>query len=261
MNTLDRICADKREHLRVRKQSVSLADLEQKAKSQNKPRGFLNALQEKSRQGQPALIAEIKKASPSGGVIRADFYPGVLARIYEDSGAACLSVLTDTPWFQGKDDDLVAARSACTLPALRKDFILDIYHVAESRALGADCILLIMAALDDSLALELHDAATAFGMDVLIEVHDAAELERALRLPAMMIGVNSRNLKTLQVDLATAQGLAHRIPDTVFKIAESGIRDNQDVTALQSAGFKGFLVGESLMRQADLAAAVRDLLR
>ncbi len=260
MNTLERICADKKDYIRVKKQTVSFSCLESEAKISPAQRGFLKSLRAKAAQNHPALISEIKKASPSGGVIRPDFDPANLARIYEDSGAACLSVLTDIPWFQGKDEDLLAARAACTLPVLRKDFMIDPYQVAEARAMGADCILLIMAALDDVLAAELHDAATGYGMDVLIEAHDAEELERALRLPAMMIGVNSRNLKTLEVRLETAMDLAARIPKSVFRIAESGIRTNQDVRMLQGAGYEGFLVGESLMRQKDVGQAVKDLL-
>jgi indole-3-glycerol phosphate synthase len=260
MNTLERICADKKDHIRVRMEAISFSWLDSEAKISPAPRGFLKSLRSKAAQNKPALIAEIKKASPSGGVIRPDFDPAQLARIYEDSGAACLSVLTDIPWFQGKDEDLLSARAACTLPVLRKDFMVDPYQVAEARALGADCILLIMAALDDGLAAELHDAATGYGMDVLIEVHDAGELDRALRLPTMMIGVNSRNLKTLEVRLETAMDLAARIPKSVFRIAESGIRTSQDVRMLQGAGYEGFLVGESLMRQDDVGKAVRDLL-
>lgn len=259
MNTLEKICADKREYIKAQKQKVSFSYLDSEAKISPTQRGFLKSLKTAT-QNRPALIAEIKKASPSGGLIRTDFNPAHLARIYEDAGAACLSVLTDGPWFHGKDEDLLAARSACALPVLRKDFMIDVYQVAEARTLGADCILLIMAALDDGLAAELHDAATGYGMDVLIEVHDEDELERALSLPAMMIGVNSRNLKTLEVRLETAMTLASRIPGSVFRIAESGIRTNQDIKMLQGVGYEGFLVGESLMRQDDIGQAVKNLL-
>jgi indole-3-glycerol phosphate synthase len=260
MNTLDRICADKRGHVETRKGILPLADLEISARAMPPPRGFRQHLETVAAQSRPALIGEIKKASPSGGVIRADFDPARLAATYETAGAACLSVLTDSPWFQGRDEDLAVARNACALPALRKDFMIDPYQIAESRALGADCILLIMAALSDSLAAELYAAARNYGLDVLVEVHDEHELDRAVRLGADMIGVNSRNLKTLNVDLAIAHALSSRMPDNVLRIAESGIRTNDDITALQASGFRAFLVGESLMRQDDLNAAIKKLL-
>lgn len=256
-DVLQKICHDTMQEVTRRKSSVSLADLEQKAKDTPAPRGFLKALKTKK----PALIAEIKKASPSKGLIRADFDPAALARAYEAGGAACLSVLTDAPYFQGHDDYLLAARAAVTLPVLRKDFMLEPYQIVESRALGADCILLIMAALGDDTAKELYDLAKDLGMDVLVEVHDEPEMIRALtHLSPDMIGINSRNLKTLEVDLQTAYKLCAMIPDDTFKIAESGINSHQDLTSLTEKGFQGFLVGESLMRQSDVTAATRTLL-
>ncbi len=260
MNTLEQICADKKTHIESCRRAVPMAELESRAKSAPPPRGFRQAILNRAAAGSPALIGEIKKASPSGGLIRPGFDPANLAAIYESAGAACLSVLTDTPWFHGRDEDLQAAWNACALPVLRKDFMLDPYQIVESRALGADCILLIMAALSDGQASELYDTAGALGMDVLVEVHDAEEMARAVSLSTSMIGINSRSLKTLKVDLATAYDLAKALPDSVTKIAESGIRTNADITGLQNAGFQGFLVGESLMRQPDLKQAVHILL-
>jgi indole-3-glycerol phosphate synthase len=260
MNTLTLICADKMEHIRTNMRVNPVDKIERLARNNNPPRGFRNAILNRVDAAQPALIGEIKKASPSGGLIRPDFDPATLAQTYETAGAACLSVLTDTPYFQGKDEDLIAARDACALPVLRKDFMLDPYQIVESRALGADCILLIMAALSDTQAKELYDTAREYGMDVLVEVHDEPELDRALTLNADMIGINSRNLKTLEVNLGTALTLANRLPSTVTRIAESGIKTNADLKRLQSAGFQAFLVGESLMRHPDLTTAVRNLL-
>lgn len=260
MNVLNRICADKWEHIRSMKAQTPLSALEEKIKNTLPAKGFIKQIKKFGLAGKTALIAEVKKASPSRGVIRADFDPVTIAQIYEEGGAACLSVLTDTPYFQGKDDYLTQIKAVSTLPVLRKDFMLDPYQIAESRALGADCILLIMAALEDAQAQELYEAATAYKMDVLVEVHEEEELERALSLSPAMIGVNSRNLKTLDVDIETAARLAASIPDPILKIGESGIETKEDVLYLKSKGYQGFLVGESLMRQDDIGAAVKKLL-
>jgi indole-3-glycerol phosphate synthase len=259
MNKLDEICATKRDEVAARKAALSLADLQAQAARQTPPRGFKAALDAKAASGF-GLIAEIKKASPSKGLIRADFDPPAHARAYEAGGAACLSVLTDAPYFQGHEDYLIAARAACALPILRKDFMVDPWQVLEARALGADAILVIMAALDDVLAAEIEETALSLGMDVLIETHDAEEFDRALKLRSRLIGVNNRNLKDFTVDFARTYELVGRAPDGCTFIAESGLGSHEDLTAMAEHGVRCFLVGESLMRQADVEAATRALL-
>lgn len=253
------ICAEKRRHVEDAKRRHPLAELEDRAAAQSPPRGFAAALTRAAKSGY-GLIAEIKKASPSAGLIRPDFDPPSLARAYAAGGAACLSVLTDTPYFQGRDDYLIAARAAVSLPALRKDFMIDSWQIAESRALGADCILLILACLSDGQARELEDVALAHGMDVLIEVHDEAELARALSLRSPLIGVNNRNLKTMTTAIATTERLAAGLPSDRVLVCESGLRIPADLARMAKAGARRFLIGESLMRQADVAAATRTLL-
>ncbi len=256
---LDRIKAYKLDEVAARKASRPLADVEDAARAAPTPRGFARALKVAASSGY-GLIAEIKKASPSKGLIRADFDPPMLAKAYEDGGATCLSVLTDTPSFQGADDFLVQASDATSLPCLRKDFLYDTYQVAESRALHADCILLIMASLSDAQAAELEAAAIHWEMDVLIEVHDRAELDRAALLKSGMIGINNRNLHTFEVTLDTTRTLARRVPEDRMIVSESGLYTPADLADLAAYGARCFLIGESLMRQADVAAATRAIL-
>lgn len=260
MSRLAEICATKREEVAARKAATSLDALDRAASQRDAPRGFRRALETKIASGHPALIAEIKKASPSKGLIRADFRPADHARAYSRGGAACLSVLTDRPYFQGDETYLEAAREAVSLPVLRKDFTLDPWQVAEARAIGADAILLIVAALEDAELLELESAALERGLDVLVEVHDERELERAQRLQSRLIGVNNRDLRTFTTDLATSERLAAIAPPEALLVAESGINGHADIARLSSAGIRAFLVGESLMRAHDVAAATRELL-
>lgn len=256
---LDKIIATKRQEIVEAKKQQTLNDLEQQIKSQANCRGFTNALKNRIQQQSPAVIAEIKKASPSKGVIRVDFKPDEHAVDYAKNGATCLSVLTDSDYFQGSTEHLKQVRQACSLPVIRKDFMIDGYQIMQSRAMGADCVLLILAALDDQQAKELYDAAVGLGMDVLVEAHSLIEIERALRLTPMLLGINNRNLKTFKVDLDTTLIGKKIVPDSVPLFTESGIKTRADVQQMTAAGIYGFLVGEYFMRQAEPGLALKEL--
>lgn len=258
-NVLDKILATKADEVTTRRAAISLAELQARALAQTPPRGFRAALDAKAATGY-GLIAEIKKASPSKGLIRADFDPPAHARAYQAGGAACLSVLTDAPYFQGHEDYLIAARAAVTLPVIRKDFMIDPWQALEARAIGADAILIIVAALDDGQMAEIEDAALGLGMDVLVEVHDEAELDRALALKSRLIGVNNRNLKDFSVSFDRTYELVGRAPEGCTFVAESGLTTRADLDAMAEHGVRCFLIGESLMRQEDVEAATRAMI-
>jgi len=256
---LTRILARKDQEVAERQQAVSEADLLALAEKQSAPRGFIDALNQRIAAGDAAVIAEVKKASPSKGVMREEFHPADIAKSYAQGGAACLSVLTDADFFQGHEDYLIAARDACDLPVIRKDFITHGYQVTEARAIGADCILLIVAALNDAQLRDLHQQANALGMDVLVEVHDAEELERALALNLKLVGINNRNLHTFDTSLNTTLDLLPRIPEGVTVITESGIHTRDDVELMRDHEVNGFLVGEAFMREEDPGLALKRL--
>lgn len=260
MSVLAEICREKLDYVQRMQHLIPDVVMSERARTQPLSRGFIQAIRNKKLLNEPALIAEVKKASPSKGIIRSDFDPRKIAKIYESNGATCLSVLTDQPYFKGSDEDFEAARHVTRIPVIRKDFMLTPYQIVESRALGADCILIIMAALDDKAAKTLYNLANDFGMDVLVEIHDEEELNRALELSPKMVGVNSRSLKTLEVNLDTAFTLLDKIPASVIRVAESGIHTHAELDALFTAGFDAFLVGESLMREPDIGQAVKKLL-
>ncbi|EHA14030.1 indole-3-glycerol phosphate synthase TrpC [Halomonas sp. HAL1] len=256
---LTRILARKDQEVAERRQAVSESDLLALGEQQSAPRGFIEALNTRIATGDPAIIAEVKKASPSKGVIREEFHPSDIAKSYAQGGAACLSVLTDADFFQGHEDYLIAARDVCTLPVIRKDFITHGYQVCEARAIGSDCILLIVAALDDAQLRDLHQQANQLGMDVLVEVHDAEELERALALDLKLVGINNRNLHTFETSLNTTLDLLPRIPEGVTVITESGIHTRDDVELMRDHNVNGFLVGEAFMRESDPGLALKRL--
>ena len=257
---LSRICAKKREHISRRREERPLPEMIVLAEATSPSRGFMPQLTQARKAGQYGLIAEIKRASPSQGLIRKDFDAVTLAKAYEAGGASCLSVLTDEPWFQGQDTYLTMAREATTLPTLRKDFLLDPYQIYEARALGADCVLLILAALDEEAASLLEKTAFELSMDVLIEVHSKAELDRALAMRSPLIGINNRNLETLEVDLETTERLAHHVPEDRLVVCESGLATPGDLARMAKVGVTTFLIGESLLRQADVVTATQALL-
>jgi indole-3-glycerol phosphate synthase len=258
-DVLQRILAHKAQEVAEAAKARPQRELEARAREAEAPRGFHRALAQRIAAAEPGVIAEIKKASPSKGVLRADFDAAAIARAYRDGGAAALSVLTDNPFFGGSGDDLAAARAAVDLPALRKDFVIDPYQIVEARAMGADCVLLIVAALDDTRLRELRDAALAYSMDVLVEVHDRAELERALAIEPDLVGVNNRDLRTFVTDTATTLALRERVPDDVLLVTESGIHSADDIAHMQTAGVHAFLVGEALMSAPDPGAGLADL--
>ncbi len=260
-DVLARICRDKRTHVADIRARRPLSEVHERALAASPPRGFAAALTAARAAGDYGLIAEIKRASPSKGTIREDFEPAVLARAYREGGARCLSILTDMPYFCGADDHLLAARAAVDLPVLRKDFMLDPYQIVEARSLGADCVLLIMAALTDGEAAELAGLARGLGMDILVEVHDEAELGRALELQTGLIGINNRNLKTLVTDIATTTRLAPLVPEGRLVVAESGLSSPADLAAMKQAGVTTFLIGEALMGKPDVRAATAEILR
>jgi len=257
MNILEKICADKKTHVETRKQIISIDELKSQKNTFKQSRGFIDSINNKA---STALIAEVKKASPSKGIIRENFDPVEIAKIYEESGAACISVLTDEPYFQGKDQYLVQVKENTTIPLLRKDFMVDEYQIWESKLLGADCILLIMAGLEFDEVKKLYELASELDMDTLFEVHDEHELEQCLKLNPQMVGVNSRNLKTLEVSIDTTKNLAKIIPDNIVKVAESGLKTNEDIDMLYKLGYKAFLIGESLTKQDDISSALKKIM-